>query len=221
MSTAESSKKPLAPIWVGLAIWLFFPLGLYLLWRHPTLGKNGKWWAAGITWACLLMFMGSRAENEDVSSPDKPEKTLAEASPDTPKPKKKSNRKLPQIKMKLDDKTPEVQQAYRDGFEAGITLANDLLDDIEAKAGRMDVKKFINANPIVSADLEKLQVSMVRQSGEAAGRVGQTLADLAAQGIFRNLQQHPAVLEATEAQYFTLGKSHAYNDIIKPLLDGK
>lgn len=62
MSTAESSKEPLAPIWVGLAIWLFFPLGLFLLWKHPTLGKNGKWWAAGIAWACFLVFMSRNDE---------------------------------------------------------------------------------------------------------------------------------------------------------------
>ena len=62
-----SSQEGLAPIWVGLAIWLFFPLGLFLLWRHPTLGKNGKWWAAGIAWACFIMLMGSRAEEKEGS----------------------------------------------------------------------------------------------------------------------------------------------------------
>jgi hypothetical protein len=77
MSTAESSKEPLASIWVGLAIWLFFPLGLFLLWRHPTLGKNGKWWAAGIAWACFVMFIGSRAETE---GPAETDSTSAEQS---------------------------------------------------------------------------------------------------------------------------------------------
>lgn len=75
MSTAadtESRNKGLAPVLVGLAIWLFFPLGLFLLWRHPTLGKNGKWWAAGIAWACLLVVMGSRAEKEGPAEADSP-----------------------------------------------------------------------------------------------------------------------------------------------------
>lgn len=69
----DSTQGGLAPIWVGLAIWLFFPLGLFLLWRHPNLGKNGKWWAAGIAWACFIMLMASRAEKgEPGAEPDPP-----------------------------------------------------------------------------------------------------------------------------------------------------
>jgi len=65
------TTQPLSPRLVGVAMFLFFPLGFYLLWRHPTLGKNGKWWAAGIAWGVAVMFMASREEN----SP----KTTAEA----------------------------------------------------------------------------------------------------------------------------------------------
>lgn len=89
----ESSKEGLAPVLVGLAIWLFFPLGLFLLWRHPTLGRNGKWWAAGIAWACFLVLMGSRAEKDGPAGTDSPQGTqgpTAEASDDSGQPTSKS-----------------------------------------------------------------------------------------------------------------------------------
>lgn len=64
--TLPSPNKPLAPIWVGLAIFVFFPLGLFLLWRHPTLGRNGKWWAAGLAWSVLyLIGNANRPANDD------------------------------------------------------------------------------------------------------------------------------------------------------------
>lgn len=88
-----SSKEGLAPILVGLAIGLFLPLGLFLLWRHPTLGKNGKWWAAGIAWACFLVLMGSRAEKDGPAEPNSPPGTQgsgAEASDDSGQPAGKS-----------------------------------------------------------------------------------------------------------------------------------
>lgn len=92
-SASEPTKQPLAPIWVGLAIWLFFPLGLFLLWRHPTLGKNGKWWVAGIAWAGFIMFMGSRAEKDGppkIHSPPVEQSETAEASDDSGQPSGKS-----------------------------------------------------------------------------------------------------------------------------------
>lgn len=214
----ETQTKGLAPILLGLAIWLFFPLGLFLLWRHPTLGKNGKWWAAGIAWACFLVFMGSRAEKEETLDPAKAEASFAEAGASTLKASKKTNRKPPQIKIELANKSPEVQQAYRDGFDAGIALAYELLDNIEAKAGNMDAKKYINANPLVSADLEERRTTMWRQTEESAGRIGKALADLAERGIRKNMNQHPVVLEVKKAHEFALGKSHAFDEIIDPLL---
>lgn len=60
----KATNKPLDPVLVGWAIFLFFPLGLYLLWRHPTLGRNAKWWASGIAWACVLLMFSGRAEKE-------------------------------------------------------------------------------------------------------------------------------------------------------------
>lgn len=74
MSTPPPSDvppKPLAPIWVGVAILVFFPLGLYLLWRHPTLGKSTGWWAGGILWSVLWLYTNThRPESGGVSGGD-------------------------------------------------------------------------------------------------------------------------------------------------------
>lgn len=48
-------NTPLAPIWVGTAIMVFFPVGLYLLWKHPVLGRSKAWWYAGIAWSVLYV----------------------------------------------------------------------------------------------------------------------------------------------------------------------
>ena len=45
------------PLWVGLAIFACFPVGLYLLWRHPTLGRDRKWWGFGGAWSLVILVM--------------------------------------------------------------------------------------------------------------------------------------------------------------------
>ena len=226
--SGQASKKPIAPMLVGLAMFLFFPLGLYLLWQHPTLGKNAKWWASGIAWACVVMLFSGRAEKEGETRPDKaaatvtqtekPDNSTAAASGGSRKAPKKSNRKPPSIKIKLDGNPPEVQAGYKEGFDIGVALANERLDDIEAKAGRVDAKKYINAHPEVSAALEEQQTTMWKLIGNSAGNLGRTLADLASRGVAKNLNKHPAVVEADRSHHFILGKSHAFDAIISPLL---
>lgn len=213
-----SSKEGLAPILVGLAIGLFLPLGLFLLWRHPTLGKNGKWWAAGIAWACFLVLMGSRAEKDDPEAPVPNDKTAEATGGDLP-PAKGRNRKIPEMKVQM--KEPERQQAYKDGFMEGVEMAHRWLDDIEAQAGGMDVKKFLSTNPAVSAEVEEQSFSLVRQSGERAGEIGSTLQALASSGVMKNINQHPEVINAQKRHSFMLGKSHGFNAVMDPLLSDK
>lgn len=80
--SGQASKKPLAPMLVGLAMFLFFPLGLYLLWSHPTLGKNAKWWGAGIVWGLMVMVMASREEKQNAidATPKEKQTTRTNAS---------------------------------------------------------------------------------------------------------------------------------------------
>ncbi len=61
----QNPSKALSPVIVGLAMFLFFPVGLYLLWRHPMLGKNRTWWGMGIAWACMVMLMGSMEDPQE------------------------------------------------------------------------------------------------------------------------------------------------------------
>lgn len=67
-STVAMPKKTLAPIWVGTAVLFFFPLGLYLLWKHPTLRNNRRWWLASLAWAVVYVVANlnrSEATNAD------------------------------------------------------------------------------------------------------------------------------------------------------------
>lgn len=86
---SQGSTKPLAPVLVGLAIFLFFPLGLYLLWRHPTLGKNAKWWASGIAWAFLVLLSSGKADKNESGRPENKETTSPETSKQTGRQDKK------------------------------------------------------------------------------------------------------------------------------------
>lgn len=53
---AGEIKAPLYPPVIGLAIFVFFPVGLYLLWKHPTLGRDRRWWWAGGAWGFLVLL---------------------------------------------------------------------------------------------------------------------------------------------------------------------
>jgi hypothetical protein len=44
------------PKWIGLAIFLCFPIGLYLLWQHPTLGRDRRWWWVGGVWSLVILL---------------------------------------------------------------------------------------------------------------------------------------------------------------------
>lgn len=84
----ESSQEGLAPFWVGIAIFVFFPVGFYLLWRHPTLRHNKVWWAVSVGWAFLYLISNANRPSstgegagsgsrevlaaEDSSSPEPP-----------------------------------------------------------------------------------------------------------------------------------------------------
>jgi len=55
--------------WVVIASIVFLPpLGLILLWRHPTLGKRRGWWVGAIIWSVLYMVGNFNREESDQAS---------------------------------------------------------------------------------------------------------------------------------------------------------
>jgi hypothetical protein len=58
--------KGIPPVVVGVAMAIMPPLGFFLLWNHPTLGTNRKWWTAASVYLVFLLFIGKpvRTANE-------------------------------------------------------------------------------------------------------------------------------------------------------------
>lgn len=46
------------PVTVGVAIWLFIPVGIVLLLMNPTLRKDRRWWAGAVAWGLYLLWVG-------------------------------------------------------------------------------------------------------------------------------------------------------------------
>lgn len=63
-----AETQGLHPFLVGLALCLFFPLGFFLLARHPVLKHKKAWWAGGAAWA-LLVLLSPRSPSEDSTAP--------------------------------------------------------------------------------------------------------------------------------------------------------
>ena len=49
------AKSPIKPLWVGVALFVLPPLGLYLLWKHPVLSSRRPWWIAGCVWGVIWL----------------------------------------------------------------------------------------------------------------------------------------------------------------------
>lgn len=67
--TFRGSRLSESPVVVGLAIILIFPVGLYLLWKHPVLGRRRTWWWAGGTWGLLLSLIALGRNGDEAASP--------------------------------------------------------------------------------------------------------------------------------------------------------
>jgi len=67
-----NGKPPLAPLWVGLAIALFPPLGIYLLWNHPVLKSSSGWRKTAYAWGGLwvLIQIGNLFSGPDEKKPN-------------------------------------------------------------------------------------------------------------------------------------------------------
>lgn len=215
------SKGTLAPFWVGLAILLFFPLGLFLLWRHPTLGKSGKWWTAGIAWACLVIFnMGdSDTASTDPPTPSVPSPVTPERPPQATK---RGTRKKPVMKAPPFANEPEKAAAYKEGWENGVAMGHAWLDEIESKANGMKPAEFLKKHPEESAALEQKRFALLTEIGTAAMQEGEVITALVNSGVSpETTEKHPRYLAAAARAQSVGGRSDGFNAVVDPLLFGK
>jgi hypothetical protein len=77
--------KGLHPAAVGLALFLFFPLGFILLAMHPTLRSKTAWWVAGVAWALLIMLSPKAAREEKITD-DVAQEERSSSPAETPEP---------------------------------------------------------------------------------------------------------------------------------------
>lgn len=76
-SDTPETKASWSPLWVGLAIFIFPPFGIYLLWTHPLLGKNNKWWIGACCWGVLWLI--SLGRNPPPDGDEVSESSLSQA----------------------------------------------------------------------------------------------------------------------------------------------
>lgn len=83
--TGSKPGEPLKPWWVGVAMFLFFPVGFLLLAMHPQLRARLSWWGAGIAWALIVVFAARQPDAPTPpETPDKPGDHAIEPSPERP-----------------------------------------------------------------------------------------------------------------------------------------
>lgn len=92
--TQSEAKQPMRPFWVGLALFLFFPVGFLLLAVHPGLRTRKAWWAAGAAWALLLMLAPRQPDNPP---PPPPPPEAPGEGPSKPAPAPPSRKDAPGI----------------------------------------------------------------------------------------------------------------------------
>jgi len=92
MSTSHNESSPSGwwalathPITVGVAIWLFIPVGIVLMLMNPKLRKDRRWWAGAAAWGVCLLWLG---RSQEVSTPsDEPAASQsANKKPETTQP---------------------------------------------------------------------------------------------------------------------------------------
>lgn len=140
----QATKTPLAPMAVGLAIFFFFPVGLYLLYKHPVLSRNRGWWWAGGIWSFLMLMTALNDDKHQGKTPKNAE--IAEASRDDTKaaspgalePSEAVVRSQGGNGHTREEKSFEVSKGFGRGsltvelpkdYDAGIALKDVGLDD--------------------------------------------------------------------------------------------
>jgi len=99
-----SQGEGIKPLYVGLATFFLPPLGLILLWRHPTLSRNKTWWWVGGVWCAFFVLAAMNGDKDKKPSADAP--ATAQASADSPAPAKETP-------SKTEDKESKEKKSYK------------------------------------------------------------------------------------------------------------
>lgn len=75
MVHVREDKPHLSPLVIGIAVVFLPPLGLYLLWKHPVLGKHKEWWIGAGVWS--LLWLGGVMQKQEPSVRNEPESNMA------------------------------------------------------------------------------------------------------------------------------------------------
>jgi hypothetical protein len=64
MSTSENTPWYKKPVSVILLLIFFFPVGLYLMWKHELWNKNTRWIVTGVVGIVVLAQLGKGGSND-------------------------------------------------------------------------------------------------------------------------------------------------------------
>lgn len=133
-SQHEPGAKALAPLWVGVAILLLPPLGIYLLWKHPVLGNSPVWRKAAYAWCavwCIAQVSnavtGERKTTSSRTTRSKASGAKATATPRNPQ------------------GSPEYQEAYKQGYAEASYWVESISQEIKRKSPAMAIDANVQA----------------------------------------------------------------------------
>jgi hypothetical protein len=129
------------PEWVGLAIFFFFPLGLYLLWKHPTLSHRKTWWGIGGAWSLIVLLAAASGDKDK----NPPAQAPAVAQTPAPAAKPAPTTPSPPAGVSLLFKSDLYKKGYHDGAEHGYSIrtfhSSDPLADQTYEQARKEAYK--------------------------------------------------------------------------------
>lgn len=143
--------KGIPPIVVGLAIVFLLPVGLYLLWTHPTLGSNRRWWTAACSLLLLLVAMGVFSKNPYGSDPP---------------------RRSAQSRSSSSASSEVDKYSYQSDFDRGVAIANEYVSIAKLYGARLKAQGIVAGTGDPPAklwhldNLRKQAVLMDRQAEE-------------------------------------------------------
>ena len=129
--TVKGEKWHQKPLGIIVLLFLFFPVGLYLMWKHSNWSKQAKWTITGVfavaVFLMLIIPQSPPTEQETVSKVEpKKEATISakeKAANEAEEEKKAAEAKA---KQEAEDKAKNVPAEYKSALAQATTYANDL-----------------------------------------------------------------------------------------------